>query len=29
VGLEDIVLAYMGEASTLAASTLTAIGPAR
>ncbi len=29
VGLEDIVLAYMGEANTLAASTLTAIGPAR
>jgi ABC-2 type transport system ATP-binding protein len=29
VGLEDIVLAYMGEASTLAASTLAAIGPAR
>jgi ABC-2 type transport system ATP-binding protein len=29
VGLEDIVLAYMGEASRLAASTLTAIGPAR
>ena len=29
VGLEDIVLAYMGEASTLAASPLTAAGPAR
>jgi ABC-2 type transport system ATP-binding protein len=29
VGLEDIVLAYMGEASTPAANTLTAIGPAR
>jgi ABC-2 type transport system ATP-binding protein len=29
VGLEDIVLAYMGEASTLTASTLTAIGSAR
>ncbi len=29
VGLEDIVLAYMGEANTLAASTLTTIGPAR
>jgi ABC-2 type transport system ATP-binding protein len=29
VGLEDIVLAYMGEASTRAAGPLTAIGPAR
>ena len=29
VGLEDIVLAYMGKASTLAASPLTATGPAR
>jgi ABC-2 type transport system ATP-binding protein len=29
VGLEDIVLAYMGEGGTLAASPLTAIGPAR
>lgn len=29
VGLEDIVLAYMGQGSTLAAAPLTAIGPAR
>ncbi len=29
VGLEDIVLAYMGEGSTLAAAPLTATGPAR
>ncbi len=29
VGLEDIVLAYMGQASPLAASPLTAAGPAR
>jgi ABC-2 type transport system ATP-binding protein len=29
VGLEDIVLAYMGEGRMLAASPLTGIGPAR